>query len=218
VIYRVAERFKAVQGEGAYAGTPMAFVRFVGCSVGKSICAHCDTDFDKTYPWKDGGEYSEQLLLAWAKPFEHLLLTGGEPFDQALAAIVGALEQGNEVFGTRIRLHVETSGTVPMPRCISTMRPPFPHVCVSPKPGWLPEMIEIADEVKVIVPGLSDKSGWPSLDDALGWAEAGKTVFLQPRNAKHEINRENLRLCEQLVLQNPSLRLSVQLHKVLESR
>lgn len=229
--YQVAERFKSVQGEGIYAGTPMAFIRFVGCSVGKKICHHCDTDFDKTYGWKGGGTYAIPDLIRWAWPVRHWCLTGGEPFDQELHPIIHECE----AVGTLP--HVETSGTVERPDWVppqkDTILPLW--VTVSPKPGWREEWIDRADEIKVIVPGLgTDESvirmlntgtgsttetlRWPTLQDALQWAASGKIVYLQPRNAKLDINQENLRLCEELVQQHPSLRLSVQLHKVLRSR
>ena len=82
--YPVVERFKSLQGEGMYAGTPMAFIRFVGCSVGKKTCAFCDTDFVEPLTWRGGGEYTEDELLEWAQPYRHICLTGGEPLDQDL--------------------------------------------------------------------------------------------------------------------------------------
>ncbi len=53
--YPLAERFKAPQGEGLFTGTPMAFVRLVGCSVGKGVCHACDSDFDRVRPDRVGG-------------------------------------------------------------------------------------------------------------------------------------------------------------------
>lgn len=201
--YKIAEKFKSVQGEGMYCGTPMAFIRFVGCSVGKTICHHCDTDFDKEYAWLGGGVFDEDQLLTWAKPYQHICLTGGEPLDQDLRPF---LDKG---FFT----HVETSGTV-----YRDWASRICHVCVSPKPGYQESVVARADEIKVIVPGLGNGDGWPTLNDALEWASAGKVVFLQPRNAKHDVNALNLALCEKLVNENPSLRLSVQMHKVLRVR
>lgn len=209
MIYRVAERFKSVQGEGVWAGTPMAFIRFVGCSVGKKICNACDTSFEKTHPWHGGGEYSAQDLLDWAAPLWHVVLTGGEPLNWDLVPIFEEARARQTVE----MLHVETSGTVQLPERLFSL-----WVTCSPKPGFIEEEVLKADEVKVIVPGLGDGPGWPTLEDALRWADGSRPVFLQPRNLRSEINRENLRLCEQLVLQHPQLRLSVQLHKLLAVR
>lgn len=148
--YVVAEKFKSVQGEGLYAGTPMAFIRFVGCSVGKKICHHCDTIFEKTLPWQGGGEFSPHELLHWAYPYKHICLTGGEPLDQDVTPLINHSEH-SEMF------HLETSGT----KSSRDVRNWNKHadlkrvwICVSPKPGFLEEEVLAADEVKVIVPGL----------------------------------------------------------------
>lgn len=204
--YQVAERFKSVQGEGVYAGTPMAFIRFVGCSVGKKICHHCDTDFERMYSWKHGGEFKAEELVRWTHPYRHICLTGGEPLDQDL----------KELFFQAVEkhFHIETSGTKPFPKILLTEGNKV-WTCVSPKPGYLEEVVLVSDEVKVIVPGLGAGEGWPLLEDALRWAKLGKTVFLQPRNAKFDVDKVNLRYVQDLVAQYPQLRLSVQMHKIL---
>jgi len=238
--YQIAERFKSLQGEGVYAGTPMAFIRFVGCSVGKKICQHCDTVFERSLPWQGGGEYTAEELLAWASPYQHICLTGGEPFDLDFSEFI---DRGP-------MLHVESSGTkVPTwftteeLACLSQEEKLW--LCISPKPGFDERMISIADEVKVIVPGLgSDESlealrqnsqkapvdgkppahpladrdtfRWPDVHDALRWAAVGQTVFLQPRNARTEIDKTNLMIVMDLLKDHPQLRLSTQLHKILK--
>src|SRR5437870_5400263 len=45
---RISEVFASVQGEGATVGTPSAFIRLQGCSIG---CTWCDTK----YSWAPGG-------------------------------------------------------------------------------------------------------------------------------------------------------------------
>lgn len=205
-VFHIAERFKSVQGEGIYAGTPMAFIRFVGCSVGKRVCAACDTDFDKPYTWKNGGVFSADQLLEWAKPFHHVCLTGGEPFDNNLEDIFAVMSDND------IMVHVETSGTVAIPEYPTFLKP---HICVSPKPGWKPEAIAVADEIKVIVPGLGPGDGWPELAEALTWAAAGKLVYIQPRNLRDEIDFKNLQMVLAVLQEHPELRLSTQLHKFL---
>jgi organic radical activating enzyme len=231
-MYQVAERFKSIQGEGLFTGTPMAFIRFVGCSVGKKICTHCDTDFEKPLGWLGGGEYSADDLAMWSLPHDHICLTGGEPFDQDLEELATALYWK--------QFHIETSGTKEIP---SSWKNRFEaHICVSPKPGFIEEVVLAASEVKVIVPGLGTEEGlkalqtigrglelasplidrdnfrWPDLNDALRWANAGKIVFLQPRNGKFDINHINLSLCQELVATHPNLRLSTQTHKLLKVR
>ena len=215
--FDIVEKFKSLQGEGVYTGVPMAFIRFVGCSVGKKICHHCDTDFDNSLPWRGGGRFSVVDLYNWARPYNHICLTGGEPLNQDLA----------EFFLRRpadATLHIETSGTVPLEPVIQTARDmglvlrEYLWICLSPKPGFLEENIRFADEIKVIVPGLGNGPGWPTLDDAVRWADAGKKVFLQPRNKKNEIDQMSLKYVLDILREQPNLRLSVQLHKVLKEQ
>jgi organic radical activating enzyme len=207
MLYTVAERFKSVQGEGVWTGTPMAFIRFAGCSVGKKTCHACDTDFERVLPWRGGGEYDSLELLEWARPFKHVCLTGGEPLDRDLGWLF-------EEAGADIRFHIETSGTILFDRYPGTW------LCVSPKPGYLDAMLERADELKIIVPGLGTGDGWPTLQYALRWADRfpEKPIFLQPKNARHAVDRQNLAQVLELLQEHPNLRLSVQLHKLLEVR
>lgn len=248
--YKVAEKFKSIQGEGMYSGTPMAFIRFVGCSVGKRICQHCDTDFDTTLNWRGGGEFTIFDLLTWADNYQHICLTGGEPLNQYLEPLVDEVAREMrrllppEDEPTTLQLHVETSGTVPIP---GYMINGFTHICISPKPGWLEENIQHAHEIKVIVPGLGEITPqmvehrvkvrmedptvnlmqvqeelqqsfrWPTLHDALRWAalEPDRPVYLQPRNGKYDLDKNNLVIVQDLIREYPQLRLSVQMHKVL---
>ena len=218
--YQVAERFKSIQGEGVYAGTPMAFIRFAGCSVGKKICNACDTDFEKLHNFRGGGVYDEADLLRWAHDRYRICFTGGEPLDQDLYSLLKRNEYMEAFNGADHFFHVETSGTMLFQNAVLDRFRSKLWICVSPKPGFKEETIAHANEIKVIVPGLGSGEGWPSLQDALRWADGQhqRPVFLQPRNLKHEVDKENLQLCQELVQQNPTLRLSVQMHKVLKVR
>ena len=203
--YSIAERFRSIQGEGVHVGCPMAFIRLIGCSVGKKVCSACDTDFDSQLVWRGGGSYTADELCDWAYPYGTLCLTGGEPLNQPLEEIL------TSAAARSLRVHIESSGTVKLADDLDRIH----WLCISPKPGFLPEMIELADEIKVIVPGLGVGDGWPTLDDALRWAEGGKPVFLQPRAGKHDIDKVNLTYVLDLLHEYPQLRLSVQLHKLL---
>jgi organic radical activating enzyme len=79
-------------------------------------------------------------------------------------------------------------------------------------------MIDAANEIKVIMPGLGDGREWPDLTQALDWAKGPVEVFIQPRNLKNQIDKTNLHLCMDIVRQYPQLRLSVQMHKFLGER
>jgi hypothetical protein len=214
----LAERFKAPQGEGLYTGTPMAFMRTVGCSVGHGVCTMCDTDFDKMLPEMGGGLYTVEDLLEWVGDFKHVCLTGGEPLDRNLSELIIALADRD------VLVHVETSGTR-LPRWLGSEGPGQHYVqladgfypiklwlTVSPKPGWRPGVINLADEIKVILGGLGDGPGWPTLEDAVSWAQDGKLVYLQSCNDKKEL-RDGARALS-AVLGHPELRLSTQMQKV----
>ena len=231
ITYQVAESFVSPQGEGVYTGVPMLFIRFVGCSVGKKICNHCDTDFDRTYEWKGGGTFDlEGLRDLLHKGLKHVCLTGGEPFDRDLLPVINTFSNMKNA----PLIHVETSGTVSLPFTRPTPQvwnPIDAHaklwsngkhyhlwVSCSPKPGFIPSEVAKADEIKVIVPGLGSGEGWPTLENALQWAETGVPVYLQPRNLKNEVNSENLANCLELVHQYPQLRISPQFHKYMKVR
>jgi organic radical activating enzyme len=235
--YPIAERFKATQGEGAHTGVPMAFIRTVGCSVGQKVCTACDTRFDRSYADLGGGTYTEQELAEWVSPYLHACITGGEPLDRDIRPLAFALNKAG------VMVHVETSGTrvppwlgppltVPGFRLIAkdngdgtqAWLPCGFWVTVSPKPGWQPEMLQAADEVKVILGGLGDGPGWPDIAQAVAWANETfphsrqRPVYVQQRNGINEIDREALDEALRVVDENPALRLSVQLHKFLRTR
>lgn len=221
--YEIAEIFDSVQGEGVYSGTPMTFIRFVGCTVGKGICHACDTEFDKKLTWHGGGTYTVEQLLERVNKSRHVCFTGGEPLAQDLRPLLVAF-QGKSI-------HIETSGTIDftwMKRYqLSNYIREFEvgerterawiWIACSPKPGFIHQQLGHANELKVIVPGLGPGPGWPGLELALEFSET-IPVYLQPRNERDRVRRENLELCMDLVLRNPSLRLSPQLHKFLAVR
>lgn len=229
--YPLAERFFAPQGEGLFTGTQMAFMRLVGCSVGQKICTACDTEFDRMRPDLGGGSYDVEELLAWAQPCRHVCLTGGEPLDRDLRDLLfGAEDYGDENFDT-MQCHIETSGTI-RPDWLGS-RVAHGHIIrdgagrhhpvdlwltVSPKPGYRQDMITQADEVKVILGGLGDGPGWPTLDDALRWADSGRSVYVQPRNQRDTVDSVNMAEALAVVAMYPQLRLSCQLHKYLKTR
>jgi organic radical activating enzyme len=232
--YPFAETFGAPQGEGLYSGVPMRFLRLVGCSVGQTVCTACDTDFVTVRRDLGGGVFPLADIPALVGDYRHVCLTGGEPLDRDLRPLIRALSHAS--------VHVETSGTK-KPGWLDPHRQPHVRsrgmhavgedlpdgrlawrwqalwVTVSPKPGYLPEMVEhVADEVKVIIGGLGDGPGWPTVEDAVRWADMGKLVYVQPRNERLSVNRDNLREVVALVDQYPQLRLSCQLHKFINTR
>ena len=223
-VFPISEIFTSPQGEGMYCGTAMTFVRLAGCSVGKpfpkeryeqglpiftEMCTlydgrtfECDTDYrrkDKlTLP---------QIFAKVPAGVSHLCITGGEPFIHDLNLFVTWAEDHD------MQLHVETSGTIPMKKAF----PPEGKkgedvwVTVSPKFNVLDEMINRADEIKLLVDDKFDIKAIPQT------VLKHNRVYLQPVNYTHEINADNLRLVMDLHKKFPNWRVSLQLHKVLSA-
>lgn len=134
-MYRVNEIFYSLQGEGAYTGTPMVFVRFSGCN---RSCNFCDTDFEEFTPLSS----AEIVDEAQRYPARTVVLTGGEPTLQADAELIEALHEAG------FRIHIETNGSLPVPEGID-------WVTCSPKDGKLNIQPEAVDEIKIVFTGQS---------------------------------------------------------------
>lgn len=219
----IAENFHSYQGEGQWAGTPMHFIRTAGCSVGEhpsqdsvryetkrgdnfpilktgypAYRCHtydgrgfdCDTDFHKGV----FTTFDSLLDATWEK---HVCITGGEP----LLHVEKLLEFIEDARLRDIVCHIETSGTIE-----------FLHklcwISVSPKQGYIPNMIVNADEIKLLIDPSFDLAHVPP--EVLHHAN----VFIQPVNHESSIDSDNLKLCYEILRIKPDWRLSVQLHKV----
>jgi 7-carboxy-7-deazaguanine synthase len=99
---RINELFFSIQGEGARAGRPCAFVRLTGCPL---RCAYCDTE----YAFREGSAMAIGEIVAWAcaQPTGFVEVTGGEPLAQnGVHALMGALcDRGKTVA-------IETGGSL----------------------------------------------------------------------------------------------------------
>ena len=107
-MFKVAEHFISINGEGQRAGELALFVRFVGCNLG---CSWCDTKWANS-PTAPFTEMSAQDICDLAKnsSVKNVTLTGGEPLLQnEITALITALaKQGSSV-------EIETNGSVPLP-------------------------------------------------------------------------------------------------------
>lgn len=222
--YPISEIFTSPQGEGVYTGQMTTFIRLAGCTVGKPFpreqyhipegrpgylpiytekCTTwdgrefpCDTDYRTKFrlPASD---------IAKRVQVRNVCITGGEPLMHDLDELMFCLRT--------FSVHIETSGTVAIESSISNsgLRA-MPWVTVSPKKGLLPNMVKRADEIKILV---DEHFKWDDLPEDV---QNHDNLFLQPINFEHTIRSENVRLVMDLQKAHPNVRISLQLHKVLE--
>ena len=207
--YSIKEAFYTLQGEGAQSGRPAVFCRFSGCNLwsgreadrATAVCRFCDTDFVGT-DGENGGKHATAESLAalvdslW--PAEHarnkyVVFTGGEPLLQLDAGLIDAIHaRGFEIA-------IETNGTLPVPAGVD-------WVCVSPKVG-APIVVESGSELKVVIP----QAGQNLADyEHLRFAH----FYVQPMDSP--AIAENTRLAIDVCRRNPTWKLSLQTHKLLQ--
>jgi len=199
----VMEHFYTLQGEGYHQGKAAYFIRLGGCDVG---CVWCDVkdswDADK-HP-----KYSlEAIVTMVEKGTEEnnhsnndviVVITGGEPLMHNLDALTFALQQKG--FATNI----ETSGSSPLSGH-------WDWICLSPKKFKAPlaEVIEKADELKVVV---FNKSDFAWAEKYAAQVKPSCKLYLQPEWDKASIVTP---LIIDYIKQNPQWRISLQVHKYI---
>ena len=184
--YRVNEIFYSLQGEGAYTGTPMVFVRFSGCN---RACVFCDTEFDE-YTLMTAGEIVDE---AGRYGCHRVVLTGGEPLLQVDAELIERLHDAGLI------IHIETNGTLPVPEGID-------WVTCSPKDDVPAIQLERVNEVKVVYRGQNAAQ----LDRIMRFFPHETLFFLQPCSGL------NIDETVARVLSLPKWRLSLQIHKLID--
>lgn len=206
--YLVHSIFYTLQGEGAWAGRPAVFIRFIGCNLwsgreqerASALCRFCDTDF-VTLGDPRGGRFSGPEHLAarvadlWpgSAGVPYVVCTGGEPALQLDARLVTALHRRG------FAVAVETNGSRPLPADLD-------WVCVSPKPG-VELVVTQGDELKLVYPvaGLE-----PRDYERLAFVY----LYLQPLDEGGESN-VHVAAAVDYCLRHPGWSLSLQVHKWL---
>ena len=189
--WNVSEVFYSVQGEGRHSGMPAVFLRLAGCSMG---CEFCDTK----YAFAPGQTLNGlQILVELAKyPCKTVVVTGGEPAEQDLPALISVLKSAGHT------VHIETNGA----HDCDVSKADF--ICVSPKKSVCKEMLKKADVIKLLV---GPQTTLQEIEKYYPYENEKTTLYLQPLDNL----QENIEKCLQLVKQHPSARLSVQLHKLI---
>jgi organic radical activating enzyme len=192
-LYKINEIFYSLQGEGFRIGSANIFCRFAGCNLD---CWYCDTEFD----------YFRELSLAdIRKEFaqydcKNIILTGGEPLQQVDDEFIEYFKSWG------FYLCVETNGTIKAPEGLD-------YICVSPKVKdkqiihlWKDRKI---NELRYV---LSNKMPLPHP------MLSADNYFISPMNNEDSLNDVNVDYCIKLIKENPTWRLSSQIHKVWKIR
>lgn len=189
--FAVAEQFFSPQGEGVFVGTPAWFIRLQGCQVG---CPWCDTK--ETWPSGEPSVALADLVRGIPQSARHVVVTGGEPFEQDIRRLLWALYlEGRSV-------QVETSG------CYDVYGPAW--ITVSPK-FFKPlsvQALRAAHEIKQVV--ASDADIARLREKVIPHVSAYTPVSLQPVSNGQRALEICLAACRQY-----GYRLSVQTHKLL---
>lgn len=189
------EEFYSLQGEGYHTGKPAYFLRVGGCDVG---CFFCDVkeswDANK-HPVVKTDEVISRILQ---NPAKAVVVTGGEPLKYNMDYLCSELHKQG------IALFIETSGSEPISGS-------WDWICLSPKKDAppLPEMVNVADELKVII---YDEDDFRWADEYAAKVKPGCILYLQPEWSN--ANRMMQRIVD-YALEHPMWRVSIQSHKYM---
>ncbi len=220
--YPVNDIYACVQGEGCQTGVAMILLRLHGCAVG---CPWCDTketwDFlpeleqialadalgsNGRYSYLTAPHIAAYIRENMPGP-RWVLLTGGEPAQYDLHALVNSLHEDGYLIA------LETSGTE-----VGHVNTAVDWVCVSPKidmPGGkqvLPQALATADEIKHVVGKQKDIDQLDALLEGVT-LKPNVQICLQPVSTSPKATD----LCTETVIQR-GWRLSVQMHKYIGAR
>lgn len=207
--YNVAKIFYSIQGEGYWAGTPMAFIRLSGCNLS---CDFCDTDHEtaKVLDEHQIAKALQDLVTSVTVDFiERVVITGGEPLIYDLKPLITVLKNQNWI------LHLETNGTIK--RSMYSM---FDWVAVCPKSAVVTRelaSIKPIDEIKVLC-GLED---WETIAKLINDRSADKLIMPlagaykdRKLTSNEGINKNNTSQAINYVLKHPRFKFCPQLHKL----
>jgi len=199
----VMEHFYTLQGEGYHQGRAAYFIRLGGCDVGCVWCDVKDSWDASKHPQYALTEIVDMAVNGSAENnTDHsnvlAVITGGEPLMHNLDALTAALKEKG------FQTNIETSGSSPLSGY-------WDWICLSPKKfkAPLPEVIEKADELKVVV---FNKSDFDWAEKYAAQVKPGCRLYLQPEWDKREIVTP---LIIDYIKQNPQWRISLQVHKYI---
>ena len=193
-MYKVAEIFHSVQGEGSFLGCPATFVRLSGCNLS---CSWCDTDFSAKYDLT-AEEIADKVKC------EKVIITGGEPTIYNLEPLLDELKKRGRV------TMLETNGTNPT----DGIRHLLDWIVCSPKPqnNWNINPRCLFDELKYVVDGQFNPNIHIS-EETKG--KYKNRIWLQPESSKFSLRSKE---AYEFAMEDLRLRVGIQLHKIIDVR
>ncbi len=192
------EDFDSIQGEGFHQGKPAYFIRLGGCDIN---CPWCDVkeSWDaEIHNLLDINELGKNLKLSNAKI---VIVTGGEPLMYNLVELTDFIHSlGKET-------HLETAGA-------HILTGNWDWICVSPKKfkKAKPEILIEANELKVVI---SRENDYRFAEKNAAMCSDSCLLYIQP---EWDVNEELMPSMINYVKENPTWRLTLQIHKYLGVR
>ena len=185
----VMEIFDSIQGEGKFIGTPVTFIRLVGCNL---ACSWCDTKESWVQCSDDLMNISDIVKRCTQNA---VVITGGEPCIHDLYPLIRALHD------VEIYVCIETNGTLPIPTTAD-------WITCSPKPPFYQIHQDCPyDELKYVVDENFTTDVIPLRTGA------SRLIWLQPEGYHMQ---ESAKRAYDMVMKSTELRLGIQMHKLLE--
>lgn len=187
----VNEIFYSIAGEGARTGVPSVFIRLAGCDF---ACSFCDTEFASR------AEMTVEEILKYISrwPCRWIVWTGGEPMLQLTGLIVQYFKEHG------YQQAIETNGNYPVPDgldWVACSPKVAEHVLARNFPFGVNELRYVRHAGQFGIPQ-------PTI--------IADRLYLSPRFNGDQPDPESIRHCFKLCLENPTWRLSLQVHKLIK--
>jgi 7-carboxy-7-deazaguanine synthase len=184
----INEIFHSLQGEGGRVGLATAFIRLAGCNL---HCKFCDTEFTE----QTAMSFNEIIDKISDYHTTWITWTGGEPTLQLNDNIIELFKKAG------YKQAIESNGTLPIPHGLD-------YVTISPKGKQIAQNVHI-NEYRLIY--TEDTLPYTILSYT-GKADA---IFLSPAFNNNEPNYKLIQKAVNLCKKYPQIRLSVQMHKLI---
>ncbi len=211
-LFKVAETFVSINGEGPRAGELAVFLRFCGCNLN---CSYCDTRWANTADVKYRLASAEELVeYVKSTGVKNVTLTGGEPLLQTdIARLIAQLgTSGAEV-------EIETNGSVPLKDIVSlSPRPAITSDYKLPSSGMEKYMLTenfsyltFRDTIKFVVGDTRDLARAEEIINDYGLTDRCRVYFspvfgkIRPAEIAEFMKKRKLN----------GVRLQLQLHKII---